>query len=324
MPPHNPLEKPVNNKIVLAAVMCAFFVASLFVYGKATLDEIRLKKDLEAAELSVLPPPVPRPNYFKDIALQAEAAYAYDVTTKKVLYESNADIPLPLASITKVMTALIAKEHIPADQKITIDARALEEDGESGLTEGELWDLEDIMSYTLMVSSNDGARSLANAFSALKNTGGTTSYSLVDAMNEKAKELGLSTMSFSNPTGLDIESDSIGGGYGTVRDVALLFEHILSKHPDLLADTRHLTKDFVSDTLLHPAKNTNPVVERIPNLLASKTGYTLLAGGNLAVALDRGNNNPVILVVLGSTFDGRFDDILRLASSTIQTYNESK
>jgi D-alanyl-D-alanine carboxypeptidase len=64
--------------------------------------------------------------------------------------------------------------------------------------------------------------------------------------------------------------------------------------------------------------NTNKAIDLLPNVIASKTGFTDLAGGNLVVAFDAGIAHPIIIAVLGSSFDGRFDDMTKLVNSTIE------
>lgn len=324
------LEKEISKKTIALAVASALCAAILFISIKTINDNAKEAEVRRQAELALKEQPAPEPavDYFKDITIEAKAAYVYDVNKKKVLFQRNADMALPLASITKVMTALVAEEKISKENRITIDTGSLQEEGESGLIEGERWNLKDILSYMLMVSSNDGARSIANVFSGFASTSSDPTIddhpSFVNEMNRKAAELGLATMNFSNPTGLDLEGLGDAGAYGSAKDVAKLFEYTIKEHPGLLESTRHSIKTFSSDTMPHQAKNTNITVHDIPNLIASKTGYTAIAGGNLAIAFDKGLNEPVIIVVLGSSQGGRFDDVLRLASSTMETYNGSK
>jgi D-alanyl-D-alanine carboxypeptidase (penicillin-binding protein 5/6) len=305
-------KQKVDNKIAFSSLGSVLLISALFMYGGYAFYQIDLKKEEQAAAI-LAAMPQPQPNYFKNMLLEAQAAYVYDVTTGKVLYQKNADLVLPLASITKVMTAVVASEQNPIVDSVTISAEALASDGESGLTEGEIWKLEDLLAFTLINSSNDGAQAIADAFP-----------SFIDMMNSKARALGLTTLSFKNPTGLDIDATGEAGGYGSAKDVAKLFEYILTQNPTLLEPTAYASREYSSLTATYTAKNTNTIIGSIPNLLASKTGYTLKAGGNLAVVFDRGLSNPVIAVVLGSSQEGRFLDIMRLASSTLATYNESQ
>lgn len=304
----------LHKKILLIVLGSISLLTTLFIYSKQEFEKFSLEKK-EQAEKALALENLPK-NYFENLNLQAKAVYVYDVQTKKVLYQKNADIPLPLASLTKVMTAIVASERLDSNKQITINSQALKEEGDSGLKEGEKWDLKKLLSYMLVVSSNDGAQSVASVI-----TGAT---SFVDTMNQKAQDIGLSTMHFSNPTGLDNKEETMAGAYASAKDMAELFKYAVEHHLDIFKNTSYETKEFSSDTTKHTAKNTDIIVNDIPNVLASKTGYTDLAGGNLGVVFDRGLNQPVVIVVLGSTYDSRFTDVLSLASSTLETYNGAK
>jgi len=112
-----------------------------------------------------------------------------------------------------------------------------------------------------------------------------------------------------------------GGAYGSARDMALLFAYTLKNYPEILEATRYNNLEFKSDAEKYEAGNTNIFVNKIPNIIASKTGYTDLAGGNLVIAFDAGINRPIIISILGSTQDDRFEDALKLASATISYIN---
>lgn len=253
-------------------------------------------------------------NLFKEMVVEAKAAYVFDIRTGKTLFQKNEEDILPLASITKVMTALITKEKGSESQIVTIDAQALATDGESGLQEGERWTLKDLTDYMLLVSSNDGATAIAQAIAG-------SQQAFVTMMNEKARDIGLTTLQFTNPSGLDTADFTSTGGKGSVKDVALLFAYAYANHPDLFASTAYGSMTYRSETLSHQGTNTNVLVGRVPMINASKTGYTLLAGGNLGVVIGAREDRPIVIVVLGSSYDGRFTDVSSLASTTMQTYN---
>ena len=92
----------------------------------------------------------------------------------------------------------------------------------------------------------------------------------------------------------------------------------MENYPDLLEATRYKTLEFTSAQKTYVAKNTNAVIDKIPNAIASKTGFTDLAGGNLVVAFDAGLNRPIIVSILGSSEEGRFTDVLRLIGATFK------
>ena len=254
-------------------------------------------------------------NPFESIDIVAKSAYVWDIRNQRALFNKNADEQLPLASITKLMTALLAYELMDPDSKIDITIDAVRQDGDSGFMDGETFVLRDITDLTLITSSNDGAYALAAAVgNLLSEENGADTF--VDAMNIRAEEIGLSQTYFHNATGLDL-SDTKGGAYGSARDVAFLMEYIVSNYPGVVELTK---KDsvLISNTNgdQHATRNTNPIIGEIDGLIASKTGYTELAGGNLVIVFNAGLNRPIIISVLASTFSDRFYDVKTLTERT--------
>jgi D-alanyl-D-alanine carboxypeptidase (penicillin-binding protein 5/6) len=209
------------------------------------------------------------------------------------------------------MTALVAYELLDPEDTVRISNESLKTSGDSGFVDGEEFSMRNLTDLVLISSSNDGATALGAAVAQV--IGNTNEEEIfVTAMNHKAKQLGLTNTTFKNTTGLDI-SETVAGAYGSARDIALLMEYIITHKPDAIALTSlSTTKIFNDSGDFHTAKNTNEVVDDIEGLIASKTGYTELAGGNLVTAFNAGLNRPIIVVVLGSSQDGRFTDTLTL------------
>jgi D-alanyl-D-alanine carboxypeptidase len=242
--------------------------------------------------------------------IEATAAFIWDIRHQRALFNKNASAQLPLASLTKLMTSLIALETLSDDAKVPMTLEAIYQDGPSDFLDGELLEAKALSDFSLVSSSNDGAFALAAAAGAALSGGSGSTSAFVEAMNKRAEELGLTQTYFSNPTGLD-ENAHESGGYGSARDMAFLLEYLIKKRPEIAeGSTDKYTK--VTGTTLHTATNTNDIVETIPGLLATKTGYTDLAGGNLAIAFDAGLDRPLALVVLGSSREGRFRDMRTL------------
>jgi D-alanyl-D-alanine carboxypeptidase (penicillin-binding protein 5/6) len=252
---------------------------------------------------------------FQNVKITGKAAYVWDVANQRVLFKKNESDQLPLASVTKLMTALIAQELLDESESVRINDVAIRQDGNSGLSEGEVFERLTLNDLTLMSSSNDGAFALAVAAGAVLSESDPAN-AFVQAMNIRAEEIGLSETYFKNPTGLDI-STTEGGAYGTARDMAFLMEYIVLNEPDILTYTREIEANIYDESgVPHDAENTNYYIEDIPGLIGSKTGYTDLAGGNLVIAFDAGLNRPVIISVLGSTRQSRFTDVLTLVEET--------
>lgn len=261
---------------------------------------------------------------FDNLTLEAKSVYVFDLEQNKVIFQKNALAQLPLASLTKLMTALVATELLPKNSDITINKNFLAEDGDTGLLDGETWNLKNLLDFSLVVSSNDGARAIASVAGAFE--ANTTDYNIglkdfISKMNAEAKRLGLAETYFVNESGLD-ESDTQSGGYGSAVDVANLLKYILANKPELLEATKLTSSTFDSSLGAHTAVNTDTEISKIPGLIASKTGYTTLAGGNLAIAFDAGLGHPIIAVVLGSSQDGRFSDMSQLVKATLSYVND--
>ncbi len=266
-----------------------------------------------------------RPNPFHDVEIEARAAYAVDLNTGEVYFEKNAESQLPLASLTKLITAITAIELIPDYTLVAIDRDSLKKEGDSGFQENEKFTLLDLIRAMLVSSSNDGASAIAGAVGAIERGKPLSSpedsrqneSAFVEKMNSKTRALGLKQTFILNSTGLDT-SEATGGGYGSARDMSKLFSYILRNHPELIEPTRNEKIELSStDKKSHIAKNTNTSIQKIPGLLGSKTGFTDLAGGNLVIAFDAGINKPIIISVLGSSESGRFEDVNKLVWTTL-------
>lgn len=331
---HTPVFTPKN---IIWGFFGLIIVAAVVLFGKFSPS---LMPAVRPQILAIVPPS------YAHVSLAARAAYVLDGNTGKELWSFNGYSQLPLASLTKIMTAVTALSLVPEDTVVTINQSFLKSEGDSGLYGNERWRLKDLLDLTLLESSNDGANAIAAtawqvageakprvvnsqiavALTPLKQESPAYDFDLaqfVTAMNQKALELGLIQTFFINPTGLD-ESASVSGGYGSARDVAMLFSYALHTYPKLLEVTRDQTREFISlNSIKHKVKNTNVFVGNIPSLLGSKTGYTDLAGGNLVVAFDAGPNHPIIISVLGSTERGRFDDAEKLVWATLEYLSQN-
>jgi len=253
----------------------------------------------------------PKPNPFANIQLTGQSAVVVDLSTGETLYAQNADVQLPLASLTKLITTYAAADTLTPDSLVTISDTALAQDGDYGLVQGQTFAFKDIARFALVGSSNDAAEAIIETAAAARGE------SVEALLSSTISQLHLSSTRASNGTGLDVDTEE-AGAYGTARDVAKLANAVLKKAPTIsAATTRPSVTVRSTDGVAHTLPNTDPVVTRLPGLLLSKTGYTDLAGGNLAVIFDAGFNHPVAIVVLGSTVTGRFTDVETLMHATL-------
>ncbi|MFA6338894.1 MAG: hypothetical protein WCW87_02465 [Candidatus Paceibacterota bacterium] len=256
-------------------------------------------------------------NAFNNLNIEAKSVIVYDINSNKILYGKNENERMPLASLTKIMTAVTALKLAPKDLEVPIMSSFIIDN--NGLKANDKWKLGTLLSYTLIVSSNDGARSVASVIGA-KALGGSYENGnkwFVDQMNKQARAIGDSDVYFYNETGLDIDKTT-NGGMGSALGVVKMFVYAFKQYPEIFEITNKssISLNSISGARFD-AKNTDKIASLIPGLLASKTGLEDTAGGNLAVIFDSGLNKPIAIVVLGSTAEGRFKDVLTLASSTL-------
>lgn len=244
------------------------------------------------------------------IRLSGQAAIVVDLSTGKTLYAQNADTPLPLASLTKLLTLYGAGRILSPSSMVTISSTSLSADGEYGFAAGETFAFSDLAKLALVASSNDAAQAIAEA--AELQSGMSESAFMQNAISSA----GLTNTRAANGTGLDIDTTQ-ASAFGTARDMAKLASAFLGNQPTLSkATTRSSASAYSTAGALHSLPNTNQNAARMTGLMLSKTGFTDIAGGNLAVVFDAAIGHQVAVVVLGSTREGRFTDVERLMRAT--------
>lgn len=310
-----------KEKVLIAigvVALVVFVLMILFIYARGPYSR---PDDISQPVVRRQPSTIKIP---ESIPLSAKSAVVWDMKNRRFIYEKNKDEVMPLASLAKLMTAITATELLPKQSTVRIAREFLGDDvREIGLFANENWNASDLLALTLVSSSNDGAKAIASVAGAFvpKSASIEPRVAFLQNLNEKAVEIGLDSTHFYNETGLDIDLEQ-SGAYGSARDIVVLVEYILKNHPELLAPTTNGKMVISSDNAAHNIKNTNISVERIPGALGSKTGYTDLAQGNLAVAFSPGLDGPYIAVVLGSTYEGRFTDIDSLIKATLSASRE--
>ncbi|MBI5457217.1 D-alanyl-D-alanine carboxypeptidase [Candidatus Kaiserbacteria bacterium] len=257
---------------------------------------------------------------FSTVSLIAQSAYVLDLATGKVLYSKNSDAQLPLASLIKVPLVLTVLEALPPDHIITIPPHTTPDGAAVRLPAGLQFSTQELINFTLVASSNEGAEILSTAAERAmlsKYPQATPDKAVLWRMNDIAKGLGLVHMFFLNTNGLDM-SDTQAGAYGSARDVAVLFGHAASTAPEIFGQTsRDTLKIRAATGETVTAANTDEALPAIPGIIMGKTGYTSLAGGNLAVVFEAGPAHPIVAVVLHSSQNGRFEDIKKLVEAAV-------
>ena len=290
----------------------AFSLSAFSVYGY--LDASSAAPSSQQAAATSALPALPR---LPDIELDAQSAIVVDMASGATLFERNADVQLPLASITKAALVLAVSEVLPLDSLITVGSTIPPTGTTGALPSGSVWRVQDIIDFTLAGSSNEGAELLARAADEplrARYSAAPIGSAAVWRMDEIARERGLHDMYFLNPSGLD-ESATQSGGYGSARAVAALFAYVASALAEVFTATARKEVTITSqEGRAVVASNTDDALDAIPWIVLGKTGYTDLAGGNLAVVFDTGGHR-IVAVVLGSTKDGRFSDMRALVAA---------
>lgn len=268
-----------------------------------------------------------RPDPFAGISLIAQSAYVYDLAQRRVLYELNPDVQLPLASMTKVATVLAVSEVLDPAGSITIPYDTAPPGSVERLAKGSVWRTRDVIDFTLIASSNNGADILAAAAEPAlhaKYPQAADGSATLWRMNDLAKQLNLRNTYFLNDSGLDL-SATLAGSYGSARDIATLFAYAATSSRAIFEGTTRSDMTFTSlDGQRTTAFNTNLALDSIPGIMMGKTGFTDLAGGNLGIVFYIAPGHPVVAVVMHSTENGRFEDIKQLVAAASRTVRDEE
>ena len=227
-----------------------------------------------------------------DLEIGAKSAILTDASTGEAIFEKNADERLPMASTTKIMTALVALERLDLDRVVTAKAGACGVEGSSiWMKEGDRFTVEELLYALLLQSANDAALQLA-----LECAGSVEAFA--EMMNEKAESLGLSDTHFANPHGLDD-----GEHYTTARNLAALAAAALSnaKFAEICSTYRRTIGSGESTRRL---VNHNRLLKTYDGAIGMKTGFTKKSGRCLVSAAKR-DGVTLIAVTLNDPDDWR-------------------
>ncbi|TSC76802.1 MAG: D-alanyl-D-alanine carboxypeptidase (penicillin-binding protein 5/6) [Parcubacteria group bacterium Gr01-1014_33] len=223
------------------------------------------------------------PAYFRPEPTLSATAYFVGILGDPVpLMRQREAKPLPPASLTKLLTALLAAEAVDADELIPF-SREAKDAGEkiTPVKIGERFQRDDVIAFALVSSANDAAYALAEAVG--KKEGAFTFDDAIrifmQKMNQRAQELDLSASAFKNPAGLDADGHTM-----SAEDIARLLEYIYDHYPHIFEITRNTEKTIQSaGGTEYRIENTNELLGEFPAILASKTGLTDNAKGTLVM-----------------------------------------
>jgi len=226
--------------------------------------------------------------------ITAKTGLIFNATRQKTLWQKNGlDMAMPIASLTKLMTAVVIVENVKLDDIFFISKEAISAYGEMGdLKVDEKLKVKDLLAVLLLESSNDAAEALREN---LKNQ---YQKDLVDLMNKKAKELGLKKTFYADASGLDSRNQS------SANDLTKIMEEVL-KYNLLREIIKSPAIDIVSADGLsqHHLTNTNKNLTRFPEVLGGKTGYTEEAGNCMITAFIAPKNDEIIISVVMDSQD---------------------
>src|SRR6056297_819940 len=238
-----------------------------------------------------------------DVSNDIRAAIRGDFETGEIFYEYNTDEVVEIASITKLMTYLVAREavekgEVSFDDIVTISEHAASTKGSSfGLSSGEDIRLGLLMDVILIVSGNDAAVAIAEHVSGSEEA-------FVERMNKKAEEIGITTARFINPNGMPIDLEETDQNYMSTVDLFKLARYVLEEYPEI-------TNTTDKEKLAIPERNydkeaTNPLLEEMNAVDGLKTGYTdraglcLISTAEVIDEEDSNKNRRVISIVMGA------------------------
>jgi D-alanyl-D-alanine carboxypeptidase len=224
--------------------------------------------------------------------LTARSAVVKNLKSSVSFLKWNAEQRWPIASLTKLMTAVIALEKIPASQKIVFNDKIIATEGNAGeFRSGDVFSVSDLVKALLVVSSNDAAMALAEDYGYRD---------FINAMQLKAADLEMNNSTFFDPTGLSFLNQS------TIIDLEKLVKYVFDRHPEILQISQQ-PKVVISGN--RRLLNINEFAGE-KNFVGGKTGFTDDASGNLISLFKDSSEEIILIIVLGT--DNRFGETRKL------------
>ena len=318
-----PKEKDKYTSLFIIAVSLSFVFGGLFVRNSSKIKSsqldhneqaktedniinnenadtlIKAKKDI--SESFVQPYKNPPPE------ISAKSYNVINLTTNQKMFGINPDLALPPASVTKIMTALIALEQYDLDKPVVVPERCTKLEGSKvGFLANDVLTLEDVLYGLLVRSGADAACSIANI---------VDEKDFIERMNRKADQIGMENTSFANEIGYDQQNKH----FSTVNDLTKLSKEAL-KYSTFrkIVGTKEVTLKSLNSARAYKIKNTNDLLFTVPGTVGIKTGFTAEAGECL-VYLYQNKKQEILIIILGS--EDRFGDttaLLRWAKEQIE------
>jgi serine-type D-Ala-D-Ala carboxypeptidase (penicillin-binding protein 5/6) len=240
--------------------------------------------------------------------IEAKAALVYDLANNKVLFEKNASGRMPMASLTKIMTAIVALEDKSMPATYQVHGADLVGEDSMGLAAGEMLSREDLIYGLMLNSGNDAAEVLAHNYPT-----GRTAF--IQAMHDKAAALGLKDTKFSNPSGLQGDGEQ----YTTAYDLLIETRYALDTFPlfkQVVATVEHSIPQTSSHKEYYLSNETN-LLSTYPGVKGVKTGYTPEAGMCLVTYYEQGDTKLIGIVLNSPNRRGEMKQLLDYSLKTL-------
>lgn len=244
-------------------------------------------------------------------AIKSSIGYLLDNETMRLLIDIQGEKRVPMASTTKIMTAIIALEKAQPDELVTVKQDAINEvnnnfGSNAALRVGEKIRMIDMLYALMLPSGDDAAIAIADTMSG-------SPQAFVTVMNNYAKKLGMKDTHYINPDGLTYYTDPghkpNPDHYTTAHDLALL-THYAMQNPmfEQIVKTQRYVLPKTTDHNSHSWENTDDLIQEYPGVMGIKTGYTVEAGYCLVFAATNGKHDLIGVVLNGQEATDRFSD----------------
>lgn len=308
-PPQTNLHKLIRDDAIMGdretvkrvIPLFAILFVSILIFLAAGSGKQKVKKQpIPAAAVSFAAPPV----LSAPLEISAHAYVVRFFGDEQLILKRREWKPFPPASLTKILTALLAREKLSPDEWVSFSAASKNtEEKRSNAVVGEMFLRDDAIRVALINSANDAALALAEAVEKKEQGAGVRERAAFSTlMNEKAKEIGMSHSHFTNPTGLHEDAH-----YSTAEDLSLLAEYVWRYDPDVWEITRTAEITVVSSrSRTHFLHSTNDLLQEFSAVAGGKTGFLEHTKGSLLLLYPVSVGRMAVVVLLGS--DDRFGD----------------
>lgn len=302
----------IANKI--SCIFLLFMILFSFFYTEKALETWEVSYDLEEVDNEnidideIQKEVIETSTNVEELKLDSRIGLIYDRASGRILYEKNGNKQTPMASTTKIMTAIVVLENANLNEVVKIDSKAAGTGGSRlGLKKNDKITVNDLLYGLMLRSGNDAAVALANY------VGGSIE-GFADMMNRKAEEMGLKNSHFIVPHGLDNE-----GHYTTAYELAKMADYALKidKFKEIVS-TKSTT--IYINNYPKAINNTNQLLESVSGVYGVKTGFTNGAGRCLVSACKRDDLDIITVVIGANTTKERTSDTIKLIQYANQKF----